>query len=74
MNTYSAILIMMLVGSSFDLQSYTNYEMKTYKRSQTARISPPVEEPKRDQFFDEWNSIIQKHTRDKIYKRFHKKK
>jgi len=67
----------MLVGGSFDLQSYTNYEMKIYKRTHTTRITPPppIDESRRpDQFFDEWNNIIQKHSRDNVYKQFHKKK
>jgi hypothetical protein len=76
MNTCSALamIIMLTVGSNFDLQSYTNHEMKIYKQSEIEKIEPSPELSEEPQIFKEWNIIIQKHSRDKFYKHLQKKK
>jgi len=57
-----------LTSSTFNLQSYSNYEMKIYKKSSIEKIAPPtVEEPKFGPLFEEWKTIIQKHSRDRLY-------
>jgi len=70
-----AMIIMLTAGSNFDLRSYTNHEMKIYKkRSKIEKIEPAPELPAAPQIFKEWNIIIQKHSRDKFYKHLQKKK
>ena len=66
----------MIMGSNFDLKNYTNYEMKTYKKTQIEEIDPdpPPVTSEPSKLFESWNTIIQKHSSDNLYRRFHKKK
>ena len=69
-----AAVITMMSTTSFDLKSFSNHEMKIYKKSQTASNKPPANESITENIFEEWESIIQKQARDNLYNRFHKQK
>ena len=66
----------MIMGSNFDLKNYTNYEMKIYKKTQIEKIvpDPPAMTSEPSKLFESWNKIIHEHSRDNLYRRFHKKK
>ncbi len=70
------IMIAFLAGSNpdFDLKSYSNHEMKIYKKTSKEKIEPPAQKTDDIFLFQEWNTIIQSHSRDKMYEHFHKKK
>ena len=70
------VMIAFLASSNpvFDLKSYSNHEMKIYKKTSKETIKPPTQKTNDNLLFEEWNEIIQKHSRGKLYDHFHSKK